>query len=74
MKIKTLNSEYIVNGKELWRNGVLETDDIRFVGGVTKGFQGTYEGIPEPGDMLLIEYYEGTMRSLRTSTITEVEL
>lgn len=74
MIIKTLNSEYIVKGKELWRNGELYTDDIRFIGGMYKGFAGIYDGIPEVGDMLYIEYYQDSWRSIRTSTITEVIL
>lgn len=69
MKIKTLNSEYIVNGNELWRNGELFSEDVRKVCGVAIGWQ-FYDGIPKVGDMMYVEY--GT-RSLRTSTITEIE-
>lgn len=74
MKIKTLNSEYIVKDNELWKNGVLYTDNIRFIGGMDTVYSIPYKGTPKVGDMLLIEYHDGaTMRSIRTSMITEVE-
>ena len=74
MIIKTLNSEYIVKDKELWRNGVLFTDDIRYVGGITSKTWMPYEGIPKVGDMLCVEYYQGVLRAIRTSRVTEVIL
>jgi len=70
MKILTLNSEYIVDGKELWKNGVLLSKDVRDVMGVTKGTWMFYEGVPCVGDMLYVQY---GAKYLRTSTITEVE-
>jgi len=73
MIIKTLNSEYIIKGKELWRNGELFTDDIQCINRVTGKTRIWYIGIPKVGDNLLVEYYDGTtMRAIRTSTVTEV--
>ena len=69
--IKTLNSEYIVDNNILWKNGEVYTDDIRYIGTLAKTV--ILNGLPNVGDALYIEYYNGeTMRSLRTSMVTEV--
>jgi predicted Holliday junction resolvase-like endonuclease len=69
--IKTLNSEYIVDNNILWKNGEVYTDDIRYIGTLAKTV--ILDGLPNVGDMLYIEYYNGeTMRSIRTSMVTEV--
>ena len=74
MKFLTLNSEYIVNGSQLWRNGGLYTDDITYIGGITQDLQ-WYTGVPKVGDMLYVEYSnDGRTRGLRSSTITEVTI
>lgn len=69
--IKTLNSTYVIDGNVLWKNGEVYTDDIRYIGTLAKTV--ILDGLPNVGDMLYIEYYNGeTMRSIRTSTVTEV--
>jgi hypothetical protein len=64
---------YELRGKELWRNGILHTDNIEYIGGMTNNSH-IYEGTPRVGDMLYIEYRrsEELARSIRTSTVTEV--
>ena len=69
--IKTLNSEYIVDNNTLWKNGEVYTDDIRYIGTLAKTV--ILDGLPNVGDALYIEYYNGeTMRSIRTSMVVEV--